>query len=86
MFKEDLFNLRKAIYEIANKTPKKRQRDVIENILNQKLERNYQNYAEMITSKINYILSRNNYRVIKSLNKLTEENDESLQYGDEIDE
>ena len=76
MFKEDLFNLREQVYIIASKTEKRRQKDVLESILNKKLERSYENYAEMITNKINYILSRNNYRVIKSLNRMKQEEQE----------
>ena len=77
MFKEDLFKLRNDIYSISAKTEKQLKKNVLESILAKKLERSYNNYAEMITNKINYILSRNNYRVIKALNKIAEEKDEN---------
>ncbi len=70
MFKKDLFELKYKIDKISDKTEAELQEAVLNDILSKKLDRNYENYAKMITNKINYILSRNNYKVIKALNKM----------------
>lgn len=74
---EKLFKLKKTIDSLANKSDAELQKAVLDSVLNKKLERSYNNYAEMIASKINYILSRNNYKVIKSLNRMKREQAEA---------
>lgn len=69
MTKEELFELKNKIDLMASLPEKKRQKEVIDRILNQKLERSYNDYAELLTKKIDYILMRNNYRVIKAMNR-----------------
>lgn len=69
MTKEELFELKNKIDLMASLPEKKRQKEVIDRILNQKLERSYNDYAELLIKKIDYILMRNNYRVIKAMNR-----------------
>ena len=82
MFEEKLFELKKTIDALCNKSEEELQKEVIDRVLNEKLERSYNNYAQMIAIKINYILSRNNYKVIKALNRMKKEQDEAAKKKD----
>lgn len=82
MFEEKLFELKKTIDALCNKSEEELQKEVIDRVLNEKLERSYNNYAQMIAIKINYILSRNNYKVIKALNRMKKEQEEAAKKKD----
>lgn len=87
MTTEELLKLKCNIDFLASIEEETLRKLVLEKILESKLERSYDNYIERLTSKINYILSRNNYRVIKAINKMKQEEAEDSEEqlgGDEI--
>ena len=73
-----IFTLKAQIDALNQKDPKKLRQDTLNNILQKKLDRTYDNYNRFIDSKVNYILSRSNYRVIKAINKFKNEKNEEV--------
>ena len=67
-FGERVFKLRNQLQErLDNK------RDVLYDCVSFKLDRSYNNYLKEIEEKTNYILSRNNYKVVKTLSRQVKE-------------
>lgn len=88
MFKKHVFEIKDRIDNIVNFSEEQLREQVLDEILTKKLDRSYNNYVERLTLKINYILSRNNYKVIKAINKMKSEQEKSKEEDHEeiIDE
>lgn len=88
MFKKHVFEIKDRIDNIVNFSEEQLREQVLDEILTKKLDRSYNNYVERLTLKINYILSRNNYKVIKAINKMKSEQEKSKEenYEEIIDE
>lgn len=72
-FKRNIIEIKALIDSLASKSEKELREGVINSILDKKLDRNYNNYVAKVTNKINYILSRNNYKVIKAINQIAKD-------------
>ena len=68
-FKERVFEIRKVLQDRLDNS----NRDLLFERVSFKLDRSYDNYVKEIEEKTNYILSRNNYKVIKTLNRQAKE-------------
>lgn len=72
-FTEKLFKIRQIIQERLDNPS----RDLLYEQVSFKLDRSYDTYVKEIEQKTNYILSRNNYKVIKTLNRQVKEEEEA---------
>lgn len=86
MFKDNIFAIKRFIDPLAELPEETLRSKVVNKIVDKKLERNYNSYVEEVTSKINYILSRNNYRVIKAVNRMKAEEIKKREENDESDD
>lgn len=66
--------------EALTKDQETLRKEVFDRLLDKKLDTSYENYKANIAAKMNYILSRNKYLVIKSINKMLKEKENKEEY------
>lgn len=84
MLDKRLNYIKSWLEEALSKDQETLRKEVFDRLLDKKLDISYENYKATIAAKMNYILSRNKYLVIKSINKMlkNKENEEDYEFED----